>query len=227
MPYPAGTADLEELTGTGFDVEAWRKLPQLLVMGDRDDNDSLDFGDGWDKDADKNTVFQVMRTADKQFPARRPDPTAKTGWRWNLGDTKRVLYRLPELIEAVNNGEKVWICEGEKDVEALRRQGQAATCNPGGAGKWRDEFSPLLAGVHVTVVADKDAPGQAHARQVADSLKEFAESVRIVEAGLLRNRVFGAIVTTVYGGAIAVTKREFTTRKRTFVRSYEKPKARR
>lgn len=51
LPYPAGTADLEALTGAGFDVEAWRRLPQLLVMGDRDDNDSLDFGDGWDEDA--------------------------------------------------------------------------------------------------------------------------------------------------------------------------------
>lgn len=134
------------------------------------------------RDADGKTVFQVLRTADKQFPQRRPDPAAKSGWRWNLGDVQRVLYRLPELIKAVNNGEKIWICEGEKDVEALRRHGQAATCNPGGAGKWRDEYSAMLAGVHVTIVADKDAPGQAHARQVADSLDGFAESVRIVEA---------------------------------------------
>lgn len=39
--------------------------------------------------------------------------------------------------------------------------------------------------------------------------------------------VFGAIVATVYGAAIAVTKREYTTKKRTFVKSYDKPKARR
>lgn len=134
------------------------------------------------RDAGGVTLFQVLRTADKQFPQRRPDRTAKTGWRWNLGDVQRVLYRLPELIQAINNGEHVWICEGEKDVEALRKAGRAATCNPGGAGKWRDEFSPTLAGVNVTIVADKDAPGQAHARRVAESLDGFAESVRIVEA---------------------------------------------
>lgn len=39
--------------------------------------------------------------------------------------------------------------------------------------------------------------------------------------------VFGVIVMTVYGAAIAVTKREFTTKKRTFVKTYDKPKARR
>ena len=48
LPYPAGVADLELLTGRPFDLDAWRAVPQLLVMGDLDDNDGLDFGDGWD-----------------------------------------------------------------------------------------------------------------------------------------------------------------------------------
>lgn len=39
--------------------------------------------------------------------------------------------------------------------------------------------------------------------------------------------VFGVIVMTVYGAAVAVTKREFTTKKRSFVRTYDKPKTRR
>lgn len=51
LPYPAGVADLEELTGEPFDLEAWRTVPQLVVMGDQDDNDGLDFGDGWDEPA--------------------------------------------------------------------------------------------------------------------------------------------------------------------------------
>lgn len=48
LPYPAGVADLEQLTGRPFDLDTWRAVPQLLVMGDLDDNDGLDFGDGWD-----------------------------------------------------------------------------------------------------------------------------------------------------------------------------------
>jgi hypothetical protein len=51
LPYPAGVADLDTLVGRPFDLAAWRAVPQLLVMGDRDDNDGLDFGDGWDEDA--------------------------------------------------------------------------------------------------------------------------------------------------------------------------------
>lgn len=51
LPYPAGVADLEALTGAAFDAATYRVLPQLLVMGALDDNDSLDFADGWDKPA--------------------------------------------------------------------------------------------------------------------------------------------------------------------------------
>lgn len=51
LPYPAGVADLKSLTGHDFDAATWKRIPQLLVMGDRDDNDSLDFEDGWDRPA--------------------------------------------------------------------------------------------------------------------------------------------------------------------------------
>jgi hypothetical protein len=51
LPYPAGVADFTELTGKPFDLEAWRTVPQLIVMGSLDDNDSLDFADGWDPPA--------------------------------------------------------------------------------------------------------------------------------------------------------------------------------
>ena len=49
LPYPAGVGDLEKLTGQPFDALAYRAVPQLLVMGSLDDNDSVDFRDGWDE----------------------------------------------------------------------------------------------------------------------------------------------------------------------------------
>jgi hypothetical protein len=51
LPYPAGVADLESLTGTPFDAAAYNLVPQLIYMGSLDDNDSLDFTDGWDEAA--------------------------------------------------------------------------------------------------------------------------------------------------------------------------------
>jgi hypothetical protein len=127
-------------------------------------------------------LFQVCRTADKQFPQRRPDSSKKSGWNWKLGDVRRVLYRLPKLLDARDEGLAVWVAEGEKDVHALELAGVVATCCPGGAGKWRDEYGDALVDVDVTIVADRDEPGQKHARTVAQNLSGAAASVRIVEA---------------------------------------------
>lgn len=51
LPYPAGVADLATLTGQPFAAASFARVPQYLYMGADDDNDSLDFGDGWDKPA--------------------------------------------------------------------------------------------------------------------------------------------------------------------------------
>ena len=49
LSYPVGVADLESLTGISFDSSAYNAIPQLIYMGSLDDNDSLDFTDGWDE----------------------------------------------------------------------------------------------------------------------------------------------------------------------------------
>lgn len=127
-------------------------------------------------------LFQVLRTADKEFRQRIPDRAAKSGWTWKLGSTRRVIYRLQEVIQAIKDGRPIWIVEGEKDVHALEQGNHVATCNPGGAGKWLPTMADVFREADVTIVADKDAPGQAHARAVATSLDEVAVRVRIVEA---------------------------------------------
>lgn len=129
-----------------------------------------------------NLLFQVCRTADKKFMQRRPDQSAKTGWSWKLDGVRRVLYRLPKIIQAVQEGRGIYLCEGEKDVQTLEHHGLIATCNPGGAGKWRPEYTDVFRGAAVvTIVADRDDPGRAHARQVRDALLEVVEAVYIAE----------------------------------------------
>jgi len=131
-------------------------------------------------------LFQKVRFAPKDFRQRRPD--GAHGWTWKLGDVRRVLYRLPEVVAGVAAGGPVYVVEGEKDADALAELGLVATCNPEGASesgkrsKWRPEYSEFLRGAHVVIVADKDPAGQAHARGVAASLDGVAASVRVVEA---------------------------------------------
>lgn len=131
-------------------------------------------------------LFQVMRIPQgegrKTFRQRRRGPDGK--WVWKVDDTRRVLYRLPQVLACMNAGQEIWVVEGEKDVHTLVSLGVCATTNPMGAGggKWQEEFSESLRGASVTIVADADDPGRAHARRVRDSLMEHDCMVRIVEA---------------------------------------------
>jgi putative DNA primase/helicase len=126
--------------------------------------------------------YQVCRFIPKAFPQRRPDGAG--GWIWGLDGIERVLYRLPAVIAAVAAGEPIYVAEGEKDALVLEAAGVVATCNPEGAGKWRDEYAEPLRGAIVKIIADKDGPGRDHARDIERSLQGVAGEVSVVEAAV-------------------------------------------
>jgi hypothetical protein len=129
------------------------------------------------RDESARLGFQVVRQPGKNFRQRRPD--GKGGWIWNLDGVGRVLYRLPELM-ATGTDRTVYVVEGEKDVETLRGLGEVATTNPGGAGKWRPEYTPALHGRHVVILPDNDDVGRKHGEDVARALTGAAASVKVV-----------------------------------------------
>lgn len=129
------------------------------------------------EDAKGQLLFQVVRYEPKDFRQRRPD--GKGGWLWNLKGLRRVPYRLPKL-RASDPAEPVFIVEGEKDADRLDQINLTATCNPGGAGKWRETYNKHLRDRHVVILPDNDHAGRKHADQVARSLDGVAASVRIV-----------------------------------------------
>lgn len=130
-------------------------------------------------DAGGTSLFQTVRFEPKDFRQRRPD--GRGGWVWNLKGIDPVLYRLPDVLEAVAAGRIIFIAEGEKDADRLAALGFAATCNPMGAEKWRDAYSEILRGARVVILPDNDAPGRGHARAVARSLHGTAAEVRVIE----------------------------------------------
>lgn len=130
-------------------------------------------------DADGRLLFQVVRYEPKGFRQRQPD--GQGGWVWHVKGIQPVLYRLLEVLEAIAAGQTVFIVEGEKDVDTLRALGITATCNPMGAGKWRDDYAATLRGGHLVIVPDNDEAGQRHAEQVAQSCYDVADEVRILE----------------------------------------------
>ena len=69
--------------------------------------------------------------------------------------------------------------------------GLLATCNPMGAGKWRERYAETLRKRSVVIITDNDPPtdeksnphykGQKHAAYVAASLLRHSCEVRIIE----------------------------------------------
>lgn len=126
-------------------------------------------------------LYQVCRLEPKSFRQRRPDPDKPGAWLWNMAGVDRVLYRLPEVRAAVEAGRVVFIVEGEKDADALAALGICATCNPGGAGKWQDNYTAALRGARIAVIPDRDEPGRKHGELVARALWGNVASLKVIE----------------------------------------------
>lgn len=133
-------------------------------------------------------LYVVERRFPKDFAVKRPKSarltiyeTMDADFTYGLGRARQVLYRLPDVLAAVSNGQTVYVAEGEEDVEALARLGFTATCNPLGAGHWRPEYGHALMGGDVIVIADRDTLGRTHAAAVAAALAGKAASVAVVE----------------------------------------------
>lgn len=123
--------------------------------------------------------FEVVRTNPKGFFQRRPD--GKGGYITNLKGITPTLYHQDTLKQAIAAGKPIFIAEGEKDVDRLRAEGFTATCNPMGAGKWRDSYSQALQGADLNIIPDNDSPGCDHAAQVARSCYGKAARIRVLE----------------------------------------------
>ena len=115
--------------------------------------------------------YQKVRAFPKKFWLQTPDGN-KT-----LNGVKRVLYRLPELI---NSTGKVFIAEGEKDCDTLFSHGLTATCNDSGAGNWKPEFNKFLKDRDVVILEDNDEKGRKHGNVISEGLHGIAKRIKII-----------------------------------------------
>jgi len=128
----------------------------------------------------KRYMRVVRREPGKRFHVEHWDEPAG-GWRPGGPPTgTRGVYRLHEALASAGDA-PIFIVEGEKDVDRLWAEGLAATCNVSGAGKWRDEYSPLLTDRRVVLIPDNDEPGRAHMNQVAASLQRYTSQIHWFE----------------------------------------------
>ena len=138
------------------------------------------------RDKDGIERFRKVRNA----PGRKPkfflqQPDGRGGWsRGTKGVDTGILYRADEVARAITAGRTILCVEGEKDVDALWREGFASTCNSHGASemgkvpKWTAKHSAQLKGADIVVLNDEDGAGYAHADMTCQLSVGVAKRVR-------------------------------------------------
>ena len=141
------------------------------------------------RDSEGDVQFVMVRTGhgkNKEFRSFNVDEHGER--RPGLRGRQRFLYRLPEVIAAVERGESIYLCEGEKDADAMvSAYDVCATTNPHGGAAWAKDcerygYAAFLMGATVVVVEDSDAAGRRRTRQILAGLSGIAASLRVVRA---------------------------------------------
>jgi len=118
--------------------------------------------------------FEKLRYEGKTFSFRQPNLDNPDKPIDNLKGVKPLPYLLPEWMSK----EKVIICEGEKDTDAMAALGFNATCAPFGAGSWPDELTPWFKGKIVYICYDIGKEAEASA--VAEKLMSVTKTIFII-----------------------------------------------
>lgn len=136
----------------------------------------VDYGDG------KKNCFQQRWDADK------------SDYVPGLDGIKRKdipIYRYREVQQAIADGKKIFIAEGETTADALWELGIPATCNIGGATKWRKSDSQDLKGAKVVICPDRDIPGVKHAEEIVKDFPDAEWLYAYPQSGLWKRLNFG------------------------------------
>jgi hypothetical protein len=116
---------------------------------------------GWQRahiytDESGTPLYRVCKFGPRRWATFRPDASSESGWSPGITGVRRVLYRLPDILNRPYD-DPVWCCEGERDADTAARLGLVATTTAGN-GWGRTDLSPLRAR-RCIVVCDQDPAG--------------------------------------------------------------------
>ena len=184
---------LVEIVGLSKQLAA-EKIISLAGLEDKSQNPSGNSNKPFKKeivatyeyvDEEGKFLFETVRFEPKSFAQRIREGGQSV---WKLGNTRRVLFNLPEVLRAIAEGKWVFLVEGEKDVLTLKRYGFVATTCPMGAVKWLAEYTKSLTGAKLIISPDNDVIGLEHSQKVAQEVHEVTAELKIIELTGLKEK---------------------------------------
>lgn len=115
----------------------------------------------------------------------------------SLKGIERVLYRLPEVLEAKKREQTIYFVEGEKDADRLRQGHLVATTTPEGADShWYIQYTETLKNAHIALLYDEDDAGHKRRDAIYQELQGKAASIKVISLpGLSYSKNHGSDVS--------------------------------
>jgi putative DNA primase/helicase len=134
----------------------------------------------WEYQDSSSSLVGIAARWDSDDGSKTYRPLAMVGGRWHAKamPEPRPIYRLP----AVLTSDTVFVVEGEKCADALAGLGYTATTSSMGAKAAKQTDWSALAGKHIVILPDHDAPGEKYAADVA----RLAQAANAADVSIVR-----------------------------------------
>lgn len=157
------------------------------------------------EDEQGNTLYKICRREWMDKGKRKKDFMAyskdNNSWNFGIKNTRHVIYKLPEVLTAIEEEEIIFFLEGEKCVEKIFQLGLVGTTTAFGArgfSAYSKAYAPSLRGANVVILPDNDESGRVFAKEVLNAVKNEAKSIKTIELPGLKLK--GDIVDWVENG---------------------------
>lgn len=135
----------------------------------------------------KTVRFEWLDNEGKKRKAVKPyHVSEKTGkWINDFEGIDRILYRLPEVKEAIKNNDLVFLVEGEKCADILHSLGLTATAIAGGSNAWKKphtiNYITQIANANIIILPDNDNTGNKFGENVAMDINGVVKSLKLIQ----------------------------------------------
>lgn len=131
---------------------------------------------------DGEVIYEIHRMKNAEQPFYTVRPLGNGKYKNGLGKVKTIPYNLPNIIKAKENGNVIFVTEGESKANVLNELGYVATTVPfKGIDKWTNKYNKYVKYANVIIVADNDENSRAFAENTFEEISDVANKVGILE----------------------------------------------
>ena len=131
---------------------------------------------------DGEVVYEIHRMKNAEQPFYTVRLLGNGKYKSGLGKVKTIPYNLPNVLKAKEDGDVIFVTEGESKANVLNELGYVATTVPfKGIDKWTNKYNKYVKYAKVIIVVDNDENSKAFAENTFETISDVANKIGILE----------------------------------------------